>query len=146
MGRLVIDLPRILNSETKTETNIELKDGDKLMIPPKNLEVSVLGEIQFPTSHVYNKSKDVFDYINISGGYSPRADESRIYIIRANGQVAAVKNGWFMKANVKVGPGDTVIVPYDIYTVSPMVYWTSVSQILFQLATTAAALNTVGVF
>ncbi|OUS31484.1 hypothetical protein A9Q99_02640 [Gammaproteobacteria bacterium 45_16_T64] len=148
MGRLVIDLPRILaeSNNTLRAFNIELKNKDQLIIPPKNPEVSVLGEIQFPTSHLYNRSSDVFDYIEISGGYSSRADESRIYIIRANGQVAAVDNGWFIKNNTEVGPGDTVIVPYDVYSVSPMVYWSGVSQILFQLATTVAALNTVGVF
>ncbi len=150
MGRLVIDLPRILehNEDTRTSVilNVELKDKDQLFIPPKNLEVSVLGEIQFPTSHLHDKNSDVFDYIAISGGYSSRADDSRIYVIRANGQVAAVKNGWFVRRNTEVGPGDTVVVPYDIYSASPMVYWGGVSQILFQLATTVAALNTVGVF
>ncbi len=148
MGRLVIDLPRILgsNDEQQPAFNIELKNNDQLVIPPKNPEVSVLGEIQFPTSHLYDQGSDVFDYIDISGGYSSRADDSRIYVIRSNGQVAAVKNGWFVTRNAHVGPGDTVIVPYDVYSVSPMVYWSSVSQILFQLATTAAALNTVGVF
>jgi len=149
-GRLVIDLPGLLENKTvvgrAVAFNIELKDKDQLIIPPKNPEVSVLGEIQFPTSHLYDKNSDVFDYIDISGGYSSRADDGRIYVIRANGQVTAVKNGWFVKRNLEVGPGDTVVVPYDIYSVSPMIYWTSVSQVLFQLATTVAALNAVGVF
>ena len=38
----------------------------------------------------------------------------------------------------------TIVVPADTNLASPMDYWMSVSQILFQLATTAAALDTVG--
>ncbi|MDF1644217.1 MAG: SLBB domain-containing protein [Pseudomonadales bacterium] len=160
VGRLVIDLPAILNatvakkqkahSETfrsgEYDFDIELKDMDRLIIPPKNPEVTVLGEVQFPTSHTYVKGSDVFDYIESSGGYNSRSDDGRIYVIKASGRVAAVKNGWIFNRNADVGPGDTIIVPYYIYSVGPMTYWTNVSQILFQLATTVAALNTVGVF
>lgn len=161
VGRLVIDLPAILKSArfknaehddmesanfASNERDIELKDLDQLIIPPKNPEVTVLGEVQFPTSHTYTKGLDVFDYIESSGGYNSRSDDNRIYVIKASGRVAAVKNGWVFNRNTKVGPGDTIVVPYDIYSVGPMTYWTNVSQILFQLATTVAALNTVGVF
>jgi hypothetical protein len=37
-------------------------------------------------------------------------------------------------------------VPYDTYATGPMTYWMNMSQILYQLATTTAALNSVGVF
>jgi len=151
-GRLVIDLPSILardkNSDNQKHSvvDLELKDKDRLIIPQKSHTVSVVGEIQFPTSHLYTKKNDVFDYIDISGGYSSRADKKHMYVIKANGQVASVKNGWLFKRNTKTAPGDTVVVPYDIYASSPMVKWTGISQILFQLATTVAALDAVGVF
>lgn len=160
VGRLVIDLPAILNAavtkqqhahseafrSSENELDIELKDLDRLIIPPKNPEVTVLGEVQFPTSHTFISGSDVFDYIESSGGYNSRSDDNRIYVIKASGRVAAVKNGWVFNRNADVGPGDTIVVPYYIYSVGPMTYWTNVSQILFQLATTAAALNSIGLF
>lgn len=142
-GRLVIRLSDMLEGKEK---GIGLKDKDRLVIPRKSNEISVIGEVQFPTSHVYRKSNDVFDYIDISGGYTSRSDKKRIYVIRASGEVAAVKNGWIIKRNAHVEPGDTIVVPYDTYATGNMTYWMNMSQILYQLATTTAALNAVGVF
>ncbi|MBV1871498.1 MAG: ATPase, partial [Gammaproteobacteria bacterium] len=92
------------------------------------------------------KKRDVFDYIDVSGGYTSRSDKKRIYVIKASGEVASVKNGWLLKRNSGVHPGDTIIVPYDTYATGPMTYWLNMSQILFQLSTTTAALNSIGVF
>lgn len=143
-GRLVIDLPNIISG--RASEKVVLKNLDRLIIPRKSNEVTVVGEVQFPTSHIYESNMDVFDYVDISGGFNSSADDDRIYVIKPNGKIVSVKNGWFRNRNAEVSPGDTIVVPYDTDASSPMVYWTSVSQILFQLATTAAALNTVGVF
>ena len=143
-GRLVINLPAMLASQSPE--HIELKSNDRLVIPAINNAITVLGEVQFSTSHLYQEKRDVFDYIDVSGGYSPKADKKHIYIIKASGEVASVKNGWFIKRNTGIAPGDTVIVPYDTYAAGPMTYWLNMSQVMFQLATTTAALNSVGVF
>lgn len=143
-GRLVIDLPKMLNGKVKQP--IRLKSEDHLVIPRAATEVSVVGEVQFPTSHFYESGLDVFDYIDISGGYTAKSDEDRIYVIKPNGKIISVKNGWVFDRNDGVGPGDSIVVPYDTDAMSTMAYWTSMSQILFQLATTVAALDTVGVF
>lgn len=142
-GRLVIDLPSIVGNKT---TDIALRNNDVLIVPKAASEVSVVGEVQFPTSHLYSKGKTVFDYVDVSGGFTAKSDDDRVYVIKPNGKIVSVKNGWFVDKNTSVGPGDTVVVPYDSYAVSPMAYWSSVSQIVFQLATTVAVLNTVGAF
>lgn len=141
-GRLVIDLMRIMEGTEKD--NIELKDKDVLVIPSHSLEVSVLGEVQFPVSHLHRRGKDVYDYIRNSGGYTSKSDRGRIFVVKPNGSVKPVKKYWFIKANAKVDPGDTVVVPYDTYSVSPMAHWSNVSTILFQLASVAASLKTLG--
>ena len=143
-GRLVINLPEMLASQSPER--IELKNNDSLVIPARNSAITVLGEVQFSTSHLYQNKRDVFDYIDVSGGYSAKADKKHIYIIKASGEVASVKNGWFIKRNTGIAPGDTVVVPYDTYATGPMTYWLNMSQVMFQLATTTAALNSVGVF
>lgn len=143
-GRLVIDLPSIIQGKAKDK--LLLRNGDRLIIPRESSEVTVVGEVQFPTSHIYEANMDVFQYIDISGGFNSSADDDRIYVIKPSGKIISVKNGWFRNRNSDVGPGDTIVIPYDTDATSPMVYWTGMSQILFQLATTVAALNTVGVF
>ncbi|MCG8315926.1 MAG: SLBB domain-containing protein [Pseudomonadales bacterium] len=143
-GRLVIDLPKMLGGEVAA--SVVLKNMDQLVIPRKSTEVSVVGEVQFPTSHFYESGLDVFDYVDVSGGFTNKSDDDRIYVIRPNGKIISVKNGWFFNRDDEVGPGDTVVVPYDTDAMSPMAYWVSMSQILFQLATTVAALDSVGVF
>lgn len=142
MGRLVIDLMQIVSRPD--EDDIELKNKDILIIPSHSLEVSVLGEIQFPVSHLHQKNKGVFDYIKNSGGYTSKSDKKRIFVVKPNGSVKPVKRFLFIKSNVKVNPGDTVVVPYDTYSVSPMAHWSNVSTILFQLASVAASLKTLG--
>jgi len=141
-GRLVIDLPKIIIGGSIK--NIELKDKDILVIPPHSLGVSVLGEIQFPVSHVYKKGENVFDYIRNSGGYTSKSDKKRIFIVKPNGSVVSVGRYWFIRTNTGIDPGDTVVVPYNTYSVSSMAHWTNVSTMLFQLASVAASLKTLG--
>lgn len=143
-GRLVIDLQRILHA--KSNETIKLKNNDALVIPQKSSEITVLGEVQFPTSHLYSKNTNVYDYIYSSGGYTAKADKKRIYIIKANGRVAAVKKGWFARRSKSVAPGDTIIVPFDVDKVSGLTYWANISHILFNLSTTVAALKSIDVF
>lgn len=143
-GRLVVDMVAI--AEGKADSDVGLQNGDVLVLPIRPQEVSVIGEVQFPTSHLYRDGLNVFDYIDNSGGFTPKSDENYIYVIAANGQVKPVKKGFFSSKNVSVAPGDTVVVPYDVESMSTMNYWLNVSQILFQLSTTVAALNAVGAF
>lgn len=143
-GRLVVDLVAIL--EDVPGSDVTLQNGDTLLLPRKPQEVSVIGEVQFPTSHLYRSGLGALDYIDNSGGLTPKSDEKYIYIISANGQVKPIKKGLFSSGNESVFPGDTVVVPYDVESMSTMSYWLNVSQILFQLSTTVAALNAVGAF
>jgi polysaccharide export outer membrane protein len=149
MGRLVIDLPGLLqltpDQRSVASQNVILRDGDQLVVPTQIQEVSILGEVQYATSHLYVKKLNAHDYLSKSGGVTRIGDQKRAYIISRDGNVKPIsKRVLFFRSSNKIEPGDTIIVPMDIDRVSPMVYWTSVSQILFQLATTAASLKTVG--
>ena len=59
-GRLVIDLDSQLSQSE--DSQITLRNGDKLHIPTMPSEISVMGEVQFPTSHLF---QSVFLLINI---------------------------------------------------------------------------------
>ena len=136
VGRLVIDLD--------SQSGIELNDGDELLIPPHTQMVSVLGETQRNTSHLYDESLSRDDYINLSGGLTLRADERRIYVVRASGAVVTSRRSkWLGRGGrVDIRPGDTIVVPLDADKMRPMTFWTNVTQILYQGALAVAAIQT----
>lgn len=136
VGRLVIDID--------SQSGIELSDGDELLIPPHTQMVSVLGETQRNTSHLYDESLSRDDYINLSGGLTLRADERRIYVVRASGAVVTSRRSkWLGRGGrVDIRPGDTIVVPLDADKMRPMTFWTNVTQILYQGALAVAAIQT----
>ncbi|MBD3840923.1 MAG: hypothetical protein IE909_03385, partial [Campylobacterales bacterium] len=50
----------------------------------------------------------------------------------------------FASDDQKISKGATIVVPMKIDKVSNILLWKEVSQIVYQLAITAASLNTVG--
>ena len=140
-GRLVIDLARIVASDS-SDYDIILQDGDKLYVPHQSQEIMVLGEVQYATSHLYAKGNTRDDYIAQSGGLTSNADGKRIYVVRANGAVQASKGSrWFNGGGGKMYPGDTIVVPMDTNRVPSLVQWSSITQILYNLAISVAAVN-----
>ncbi|MEN7341922.1 MAG: SLBB domain-containing protein [Pseudomonadota bacterium] len=141
-GRLVIDLDKIL-SGVGMASDIQLRDGDRLIVPPISQEVTVIGEVQYATSHVYDDSLDRNDYISRSGGVTPKADDKNIYVVRANGEViAGTGSRWLRRAGgTEILPGDTIVVPLDADRLAPLTLWSSVTQIVYNLAIAIAAVN-----
>lgn len=142
-GRLVIDIQRIMASPGDAVHDIIVKDGDRLLIPERTQEVTVLGEVQYATSHIYEPGMNREDYINRSGGLTARADSKRIYVVRANGSVIAESGSlWFRRhGGEDIRPGDTIVVPLDAARIAPLTLWTSVTQIIYNLAIAVAAVN-----
>ncbi len=142
LGRLVIDLPNLLAGAI--EEDVIVRDGDQLFLPRTRQEVSILGEVNFPTSHLFNSSLSVGEYIDLSGGLTQRSDADRTYIIKANGQVVSYSSSrWFFQRDEGLEAGDTIVVPFDVEPTNYLVTWSSVSQILFNLATSVLAINSV---
>ncbi|WP_369600019.1 SLBB domain-containing protein [Hahella sp. SMD15-11] len=140
VGRMTIDLPALLAGDESKD--VRLQDGDTLYIPPKPDSVTVLGEVQYPTSHLFDQGLSVRDYLNLSGGVTNRADDQRIYVVKANGQVwLPGGSGWFRGESKALEPGDTIYVPLDVERIDSLKLWTSVSQIFYQIALGAAAVN-----
>ncbi len=142
-GRLVINLKEQLNSDL--DKSIIALDGDKLLVPLKPQEVTVGGEVQFPTSHLYYKELNLNDFIERSGGFTERADMDRVALIKVDGQVLTKSSSkWFSQKNslFKVETGDMIIVPVKIELPSKFLKNLSFStQIIYQMAIAAAAIN-----
>ena len=142
VGRLVIDLPRALRAAPGSDADIILRDGDRLMVPKFQQEVTVIGEVQTATSHLYRPELSRDDYIALSGGVTRRADHDKIYVVRADGSVVANQGGrWFSRGSTEIRPGDTIVVPLDTQRLPALPFWQAVTQIIYNLAIAAAAVN-----
>jgi len=149
-GRLVIEMESDPNSpigvvSKDASLEIVLRGGDVLVVPPKMQEVTVVGEVFYPTSHLFSNATSHRDYIGLSGGGTRKADMDNAYVVRANGSVRPVTDGRWFGEDVEMKPGDTVVVPLDAERVSRLALWTNVSQIVYQLGLAAAAWHTVGI-
>ena len=80
-GRLVIDLNEQL-SKSK-ENSIIVRNGDRLYVPSIPFEISVIGEVQFATSHLHDSKFDLQDYIQRSGGFTANADKERVFVVKS---------------------------------------------------------------
>ena len=142
-GRLVINLEQILSNSSSM--NLLVKSGDILTVPQIPYAVSVSGEVQYPSSHLYDKSLDLNNYLNRSGGFTQNADKDRTFVVKANGAVMSKKGGnaWFSKVggNTQMEAGDVIVVPIDIKQTRFLENLTYGTQIIYQLAVAAAAVN-----
>jgi protein involved in polysaccharide export with SLBB domain len=141
VGRLVIDLDQMLAREPGAQGDVILKDGDILRVPQTAQEVTVIGEVQSPTSHLYDSTLSREDYLRLSGGTTQKADDKRIYVVRANGSVTTGGGSRWFGDEASIEPGDTVVVPLDAERMRPLPLWTAVTTILYNIAVAVAAVN-----
>ncbi|TRW50184.1 polysaccharide biosynthesis protein [Aliidiomarina halalkaliphila] len=144
VGRLVVNLSEII--EGRTERDIELRDGDRLVIPGQRNTISIIGEVQMPSTYRYDERLGVREYLERSGGTKRRADNRSIFVVRADGSVEPFtqRRGWFSSANrVELQPGDTIVVPLNTSYKDNLQLWATSTQILYQMAVAIAAINSI---
>ena len=145
VGRLVINVDRVIKGPLGGSEDVMLRDGDKLLIPKKTQEITILGEVQSPTSHVFEAGLTRDEYIARSGGTTQKADKKRIYVVRANGDViSGERSGWFRRSqSVEMRPGDTIVVPLDTERIRALPLWQAVTTIIYNLAVALLAVRSV---
>ncbi|PKG37513.1 sugar transporter [Psychromonas sp. Urea-02u-13] len=140
MGRMVINLPEILKGNDKFD--IVLANEDKLYIPEQSDSISIVGEVQYTSSHTFTNDKMIDDYINLAGGMKAQADSDRVYVVRADGSVLVPNNSfWFSRENEALRAGDTIIVPIDVDYLDGLSTIASATQIVYQLGVAWSAIN-----
>jgi polysaccharide biosynthesis/export protein len=145
IGRLVIDLNRVMKGRPGQSEDVLVRDGDKLLIPKQTQEILILGEVQSPTSHVFQAGLTRDDYLAKSGGITQKADRKRIYVVRANGDVVSGERtgGWFRRSHsTEIRPGDTIIVPLDTERVRALPLWQAITTIIYNLTVGALVIRT----
>jgi polysaccharide export outer membrane protein len=143
VGRLVINLRAVMREPANSPNDVVLRTGDELIVPKFEQEVTVIGEVQDPTSHLYNPDLSRDGYIGLSGGFTAQADRKRIYVVRADGSVVASEGSrWFSRgSNVQIEPGDTIVVPINAEQMLPLPFWQAVTGIMYNVAIAAAAVH-----
>ena len=143
VGRLVINLRKIIKDPDNSEYDVILRNGDMLYVPKFEQEVTVIGEVQDPTSHLYNPNLSRSAYVRLSGGLTSEADRKHIYVVRADGSVVTGGHSsfWFSHSGTQIKPGDTIVVPINAEKMLPLPFWQAVTGILYNVAIAAAAVH-----
>lgn len=121
----------IMASKAEADSTL-LQDGDTLNIPEQTNLVSVSGEVQLPNTLVWSSGRETSDYVALVGGFTQRADRSRVILMRQNGAVAP--HGAIPE------PGDEIMVLPVIETKYIEVA-SGITSILYQLAISAKVLT-----
>ena len=125
-----------------TSFDIVLANEDKLYIPEKSDSISIIGEVQYTSSHTFTDDKVIEDYLDLAGGVKAQADSDRIYVVRADGSVLVPNNSyWFSRKNEALRAGDTIIVPIDVDYLDGLSTIASATQIVYQLGVAWSAIN-----
>lgn len=127
-----IELDRAM-ANPKSDANIVLREGDRLVLPQYTATVKVNGAVMYPNTISYQRGKRAKYYINAAGGFAQNARKTHAYVIYMNGMVSKVNNG------AKIEPGCEIVVPSKINRkMSPaemMSVGTSMSSIAAMIAT-----------
>jgi len=151
-GRLVIKLLPL--GELKgSPYDIRLEEGDSIHIARDPMVVHVAGSVFNQNAFVYDSDHSISDYIKMAGGYTDNADKKKVYILKADG--SAVKPGkgilsvrWksdshrWTAGSGELEPGDTIVIPEKLERVAWLKQVKDITQILFQIAVSAAVVMT----
>ena len=99
-----IELDKALK-DPKSDANIVLRAGDRLLIPSYTATVKINGAVMYPNTVSYERGESVYHYLDAAGGFAQNARKSGVYIIYMNGMVGKVSRG------AKVEPGCEIVVP-----------------------------------
>jgi protein involved in polysaccharide export with SLBB domain len=125
--------------------DMDMEDGDRLMIPHTPSTISVVGNVYSPGSFIFESRNSTGMYLDMAGKGKPQSDLHHAFILRANGVVVAANNvnGLFAGNKfdrLRLYAGDQIIVPFKIPTgafVRGLRDWTQISS---QLALAGAAI------
>ncbi|MEP0861243.1 MAG: SLBB domain-containing protein [Ignavibacterium sp.] len=132
-GRVVVDFEKLFLQKDSSE-DVILKIGDIITIPEKKEYISIIGQVVNPGNITYKAGLTIDDYISIAGGYSWRAKEGDVRVIRAN------TGEWVDADDVdELKPGDTIWVPEDPPGPKFWEVFTTSLQVLGQIAAVVAA-------
>ncbi|MGA2675137.1 MAG: SLBB domain-containing protein [Terracidiphilus sp.] len=125
--------------------DIPIEDGDRFVVPSVPATVNVIGAVYDQNSFLYQPGRRAGTYLRQAGGPNRDADRGHEFVIRADGEVVSRdknKSIWGNEFNnVRIYPGDTIMVPEKTFKPSALRGFTDWSQMFSQFALGAAALS-----
>ena len=115
--------------EPGTTKDIELMDGDELVVPRFNHTVRISGDVYMPNTVAFEEGKGYKYYIEQAGGFGDRAKKKNTYVVYQNGTMA-------IASKAKIEPGCEVIVPTKVKKDSnQLTQWLGIGTSMASLAT-----------
>ena len=141
-GRQVITAdPLKIKSDPKLD--FTLQDGDRLIIPSRPTQITVVGEVMAPSSLSFDTNAVLDDYISNVGGLKDSADGSSIFIMLPNGETKEASSFRRVSKNTTIIPGSTIVVPRDAAPFEWLFLASTVAPILSGVALAAASLSAI---
>ncbi len=132
-AHLIQPLGRVVTSLDGVQQNLVLEDGDTIVIPSRTNVVRVSGEVLMAQAVMYTPDMVAEDYVEASGGYTDRADQDRVIILKPNAEVV------IGDLDAPIGPGDEILVAPRVDT-KVLQNVADVTQIIYQVAVAAAVI------
>lgn len=143
-GRMTVTVDPVL-LRANPELDILVEPGDRLFIPSRPQTVAVRGEVLTPGAFLYQPARGLSDYIELAGGSATSADERRIFVILPDGSAQPARVSWLLERDINlIPPGSTIIIPRDLEPFNLNVFLRDATQIMSQLAVSAASLAILG--
>ena len=143
-GRIVLDLPADSNSLDRIP-NVPLENGDRFYVPASPSTVNVVGTVYNQAAFLFQPELRVGDYLNEAGGPTRYADNSRAFVIRADGSVTArdarTKQYKGRFESLPIHPGDTLVIPTTVMKSSVIRNLRDWSQVISGFGLGAAAVS-----
>jgi protein involved in polysaccharide export with SLBB domain len=145
-GRIVLEF-KAGSSGLDVLPDISLEDGDRFVVPPVPASVNVVGAVYDQNSFLYETIRRAGTYLHLAGGPNRDADRKHTFVIRADGSVIsreAEKGIWGNEFdNLRMNPGDTIVVPEKTFRPSALRGILDMSQLFSQFALGAASLSVI---
>lgn len=140
-GRQVIRISPDISRWENTPADIELRAGDRLVIPKRPNFVMITGQVYNSEAITYTPGKTADWYLKKAGGASQAGNSKAAYVVRTDGSVVGHGSSWTGSSalNVRMEPGDSVVVPEKVIGGSQV--WKNIigaAQIMSSIAITGA--------
>jgi len=126
---------------TSSIYNLELQPGDQLVIPRDSRTITVVGDVNLPSTVPYKEGANISYYINQAGGYTQSSYKGDDIVILPNGKKWN-SSGWFFIPNPPILSGSTIFVPSYIEQPSTNA-WPIIRDIVTVVSSAAVLLFTI---
>ncbi|GBU14433.1 polysaccharide export outer membrane protein [Enterobacterales bacterium] len=134
-ARTVVPKGQVVLNESNLDQVI-LEDGDVISIPEKTSLVMIHGEVLFPNAVSWQKGLSPDDYIKKVGGYTQKAGNTKVIMIKQNGEALNAEDIKTLQ------PGDELMV-LPKFESKNIEVTRGISTILYQLAVAAKVVLTI---